>query len=142
MNKRSNKIHYMPNPSKKRKGPQLNRYFQILDFPLHIVGKRKSTSQENQDTRQNTSSGGRRSTDADYIDLIDGWYSLSPRERDVTRLTCEGCTNDQIAYKLGITSGTAKTYHQRIFLKMKVRSKIDLRMKFFGFDFSRYLSDQ
>ena len=131
----------MPTPPKKRKGPQLNRYFQILDFHTHFVGTRKSTSQEEQDTRQNTSPGGRRSTDTDYIDLIDGWYSLSPRERDVTRLTCLGCTNDQIAYKLGITSGTIKIYHQRIFLKMKVRSKVDLRMKFYGFDFSRYTSD-
>jgi len=131
----------MPKPPNKRRGLQLNKYLQILDFPSHLVNNRESTSQENQNTRHESSPGGRRSTDANYVELIDGWYSLSPREQDVTRLTCQGFTNDQIAYKLGITSGTVKIYHQRIFLKMDVRSKVDLRMKFFGFDFSKYIAD-
>ena len=141
MNKRSNKISFMPTPPKRR-GQQLNKYSQILDFLSNLVNIRESTSQEYQNTQRETSPGGRRSTDTtDYIDLIDDWYSLSPREKDVTRLTCEGCTNDQIAYRLGIGSGTIKMYHQKIFLKMNVRSKVDLRMKFYGFNFNRYTSD-
>ncbi len=59
----------------------------------------------------------------DRFDLYDRWLSLSPREREVVYLACQGCKNDQIAFQMGITVGTVKSYLEHIYFKIDVRSK-------------------
>ena len=119
---------------------QTNKYFHILDTPLRLVNRTEPAIQENtfsNNGRANALAGGRRSTDRDLHDLYDVWLSLSPREQDVTFLTCMGYKNQQIAFQLGVSAGTVKSYLQNSFYKLGVRSKTDLRLKFFNFDFKR-----
>jgi DNA-binding NarL/FixJ family response regulator len=134
----------MPTPRKKkssRNGPQqTNRYFHILASPLRLINRKNPAAQENQPSKTrpgNALAGGRRSTDRDSFDLYDRWLFLSPREKEVTYLTCLGYKNDQIAFQMGVSTGTVKSYLQHVFFKLGVRSKTELRLKFHGFDFER-----
>jgi len=134
----------MSTPRKKKPSrigsQQTNRYFHILANPLRLVNRTDSAAQENPSSKTrpgNSLSGGRRSTDSDLLDLYDRWLSLSPREQHVTYLACMGYKNDQIAFQMGVSNGTVKSYLQHVFLKIDVRSKTELRLKFFNFDFKR-----
>lgn len=134
----------MSTPRKKKSSrigsQQTNRYFHILANPLRLVNRTDSAAQENNSSKTRPGSalsGGRRSTDNDLLDLYDHWWSLSSRERLVTYLTCMGYKNDQIAFHMGISVGTVKSYLQHVFNKIDVRSKTELRLKFFNFDFER-----
>lgn len=133
----------MSTPRKKKPSrigsQQTNRYFHILANPLRLVNRTDSAAQENNSSnnRPRDLTGGRRSTDRDLLDLYDRWWSLSSRERLVTYLTCMGYKNDQIAFHMGISVGTVKSYLQHVFNKIDVRSKTELRLKFFNFDFER-----
>ncbi len=53
---------------------------------------------------------------------------LTPRERDMTRLTVLGLTNHEIAYKLGISSETVKSHVRSTLAKLGLRSKAELRL--------------
>ena len=134
----------MSTPRKKKTSrigsQQTNRYFHVLANPLRLVNRTDTPTQENlsSNTRPRDLTGGRRSTDKDLFDLYDRWLSLSPRERYVTYLTCMGYKNDKIAFHMGVTVGTVKSYLQHIFNKMDVRSKTELRLKFYNFDFERH----
>jgi DNA-binding NarL/FixJ family response regulator len=125
----------MSTPRKKKPSrigsQQTNRYFHVLATPLHLVNRTDPANQENR-----TNAGGRRSTDRDRFDLYDRWLSLSPRERQVMYLTCQGCKNQQIAFEMGITVGTVKSYLQHVFYKLGAQSKTELRLKFHDFDFN------
>jgi DNA-binding NarL/FixJ family response regulator len=133
----------MADPRKKKSSrngsQQTNRYFHVLVSPLRLVKRTDSAAQENPSTRQsgNTLHGGRRSTDRESFELYDRWLSLSARERQVTYFTCLGYKNDQIAFQMGVSTGTVKSYLQHVFLKMGISSKTELRLKFHGFDFER-----
>lgn len=132
----------MADPRKKKSsriGSQQTNTFHFLANPLRLVNRTDSAAQENlsSNTRPRDLTGGRRSTDKDLLDLYDRWWSLSSRERHVTYLVCMGDKNDAIAFKMGIKVGTVKSYLQHVFLKMDVRSKTELRLKFFNFDFER-----
>ncbi|HET9911934.1 MAG TPA: helix-turn-helix transcriptional regulator [Anaerolineales bacterium] len=134
----------MADPRKKkssRKGPQqTNRYFHVLVSPLHLVNRKDPAAQENQSPKPspgNALSGGRRSTDKDAFELYDCWLALSSRERQVTYFTCQGYKNEQIAFHMGVSAGTVKSYLQHVFFKIGVRSKTELRLKFYNFDFER-----
>jgi len=133
----------MSTPRKKKPSrigsQQTNRYFHILANPLRLVNRTDSAAQENlsSNNRPRDLTGGRRSTDSDLLDLYDRWLSLSPREQHVTYLACMGYKNDQIAFQMGVSVGTVKSYLQHVFLKIDVRSKTELRLKFFNFDFKR-----
>ena len=124
-----------------RVGPQqTNRYFHVLVSPLHLVNRRDPAAQENRTSNikpGNALRGGRRSTDREAFELYDRWLTLSGRERQVTYLTCEGYKNVQIAFQMGVSVGTVKSYLQHVFLKMGVSNKTELRLKFHGFDFTR-----
>jgi len=134
----------MSTPRKKKTSrigsQQTNRYFHVLANPLRLVNRTDTTTQENlsSNAQARDLTGGRRSTDKDLLDLYDRWLSLSPRERYVTYLTCMGYKNSKIAFHMGVTVGTVKSYLQHIFNKMDVRSKTELRLKFYNFDFERY----
>src|SRR5689334_21890199 len=99
---------------------QTNRYFHVLATPLHLVNRKDSANQEN---RTNSLPGGRRSNDRDTFDLYDRWLSLSLHERQITYLACQGYKNEQIAFQMGITTGTVKSYLQHVYNKTDVRSK-------------------
>jgi len=59
---------------------------------------------------------------------------LTPRERDVTRLTALGKTNHEIAYKLGISGETVKSHIRSTLAKLGVHSKSELRLLVQGLD--------
>lgn len=66
------------------------------------------------------------------------WESLSPREQDVTALTCLRYTNPQIAARLGLSVGTVKSYLEKALSKLGLQNKADLRVYFAGWDFSEF----
>ena len=136
----------MSTPRKKKSSrigsQQTNKYFHILDFPLRLVNRTIPATQEDRRSKAqpgNGLTGGRRSTDKDSFELYDRWVSLSPRERHVTYLTCMGYKNNQIAFQMGVTVGTVKSYLRHVFYKIGVQSKTELRLKFVNFDFERNL---
>jgi ATP/maltotriose-dependent transcriptional regulator MalT len=55
---------------------------------------------------------------------------LSPREREVFELVCEGLTNKQIAQLLFISAGTAKVHVHHILEKLGVRSRTEAVARF------------
>ncbi|HVN14930.1 MAG TPA: helix-turn-helix transcriptional regulator [Anaerolineales bacterium] len=66
------------------------------------------------------------------------WISLSPREQDVTALTCLGYTNPQIAARLGLSVETVKSYLKIVLVRSASRTKADLRVLFASWDFSEW----
>jgi DNA-binding NarL/FixJ family response regulator len=132
----------MADPRKKKSSrngsQQTNRHFHVLVSPLRLVNRTDPAVQENHTSHTLPgNAGGRRSTDKDSFELYDRWLSLSPRERQVTYFTCLGYKNEQIAFQMGVSVGTVKSYLRHVFLKMQVPSKTELRLKFHGFDFER-----
>ena len=132
----------MADPRKKkssRKGPQqTNRHFHVLVSPLRLVNRTDPAAQENPPSNNHPgNAGGRRSTDRGSFDVYDRWLKLSPREQQVTYLTCLGYKNHQIAFHMGVSVRTVQSYLEHVYLKMDVRSKTDLRLKLHGFDFER-----
>ena len=71
-------------------------------------------------------------------ELYQQWILLSPREQDVTALTCLRFTNPQIAARLGLSKETVKTYLQKALNKFGLQSKADLRVMFAAWDFSAW----
>ena len=51
---------------------------------------------------------------------------LTPREREVVRLVCQGMKNKQIASNLGITPGTVKVHLMHIFEKTGLKDRFAL----------------
>lgn len=66
------------------------------------------------------------------------WISLSPREQDVTALSCLKFTNKQIAARLGLSKETVRTYLEKAMIRLNVQSKADLRVLFANWDFSEW----
>lgn len=48
---------------------------------------------------------------------------LSPKEFVVLKLAASGDTNEEIAIKLGLKVGTAKTHMSHIFVKLEARNR-------------------
>jgi DNA-binding NarL/FixJ family response regulator len=135
----------MSTPRKKKSSrtgsQQTNTYFHVLDTPLRLVNRKDPAAQENRSSNAHSQpplSGGRRSTDSDLFGLYDLWLSLSEREQDVTYLTCLGYKNHQIAFRLGISMRTVRSYIEQVFFKTHLHSKTELRLKFANFDFKRH----
>ena len=131
-------------PARKRKssrsGTQPTKtYSSILGDPLHLVDRTNSAAKENRQNYRYVLSGGRRSSDVDKAETYYLWESLSPREQDVTVLVCRGYTNQQIARSLNITVASVKTYLRYVFLTMQVRNRVELRLKFYNFNFNHTL---
>ena len=66
------------------------------------------------------------------------WEILSRRERDVAALVCLGYSNQEIAERLVITTGTVKTHITNILSKLQLTSRYELRNLFEGWDFSAW----
>ena len=77
-------------------------------------------------------------SDRDGDELYQLWLFLSTREQDVVALTCLGFTNDQIAFRLGLSTVTVKSYLQNVFYKLNLHSKTEVRLTFVSWDFSAW----
>jgi DNA-binding CsgD family transcriptional regulator len=55
-----------------------------------------------------------------------GWGSLTPTERQVVALVAEGLTNQGVAQRLLMTSGTVRTHLRNVFAKLGVASRTEL----------------
>ena len=75
-----------------------------------------------------------RAGDTDLLDasgldpnaIYDPVRSVSPREKEVYELVCDGLGNGEIARRLFITEGTVKVHVHHIFDKLGVRSRTAL----------------
>jgi DNA-binding NarL/FixJ family response regulator len=56
--------------------------------------------------------------------------TLTERQRQVAALTCQGLSNKQIAKQLSVVEGTVKIHLNAIYLKLKVRSRTQLIVRF------------
>ena len=59
-------------------------------------------------------------------------YNLTPRERQIAEMICQGLRNGNIARNLRIKPGTVKTHTRNIYRKVRVKSKIAMLLKFVG----------
>jgi DNA-binding CsgD family transcriptional regulator len=66
------------------------------------------------------------------------WETLSPREREITALTCLGYTNKQMAARLSISPETVKTHVRNVLFKFDVHSKAKLRVMLASWDFNSW----
>jgi DNA-binding NarL/FixJ family response regulator len=123
-----------------RVGPQqTNRYFHVLVSPLRLVNRTDPAAQEDHASKARPgNAGGRRSTDQEAFELYDRWLAFSAREQDVVALTCLGYKNQQIAFRLGLSITTVKSYIQNVCYKLNVHSKTEIRLAFVHWDFSEW----
>jgi DNA-binding NarL/FixJ family response regulator len=56
--------------------------------------------------------------------------SLSPKENDTLKLLSEGCGYADIAWRMGITLNTVRTYIRRIYKKLEVQSRTAAVIKY------------
>ena len=68
----------------------------------------------------------------------DSWESLTPRQKQVTALVCQGYTNRQIAARLKISPETVKTHVRNILYKSNLHRRAELLRALSGWDFSAW----
>jgi DNA-binding NarL/FixJ family response regulator len=61
---------------------------------------------------------------------VQGRYDLTPRERQIAELICQGLRNGNIAKALRIKPSTVKTHTRNIYRKVRVQSKISMLLRF------------
>jgi DNA-binding CsgD family transcriptional regulator len=66
------------------------------------------------------------------------WHGLTPREQEVSALTCLNLTNVEIAKCLMISPETVKTHVRNVLAKFNLRSKDELRQVLGDWDFSAW----
>jgi DNA-binding NarL/FixJ family response regulator len=52
--------------------------------------------------------------------------SLTPRERETLQLLARGLSKEQIAERLGLSTGTVRTHMQNLYAKLGLHSRLDL----------------
>jgi DNA-binding CsgD family transcriptional regulator len=57
---------------------------------------------------------------------VSGWGSLTPAERDVARLICEGLANKEIATRLFVSPRTVQAHLSHIYAKLGITSRVQL----------------
>lgn len=67
------------------------------------------------------------------------WHKLTPREQEVSALTCLNLTNIEIAKCLTISPETVKTHVRNVLAKFNLRSKSELRQVLGDWDFSAWV---
>lgn len=73
-----------------------------------------------------------------HRELYIRWQSLSPREQEVSALTCRGYTNRQMAARLGVAEETVKTHVRNALVKFNLHGKGELRVALGEWDFSEW----
>jgi FixJ family two-component response regulator len=68
----------------------------------------------------------RRAADSAAADMRDRYASLSPREQQVMTMVTAGKMNKQVAFELGLSEITVKTYRGAVMQKMAARTFADL----------------
>jgi two-component system, LuxR family, response regulator FixJ len=68
----------------------------------------------------------RRAEDSEHEALIERLAELTPRERELLSLVCQGFSNKQIAYKLGISFKTVANHREHVMKKTKALNTADL----------------
>jgi FixJ family two-component response regulator len=68
----------------------------------------------------------RRAADSAAADIRDRYANLSPREQQVMTLVTVGKMNKQVAFELGLSEITVKTYRGAVMQKMAARTFADL----------------
>jgi len=109
---------------KKRSGlgaPQIKKIFHVLDTSLRLVKRIFGAGEETSPSE----------------DLYDRWRSLSPLERQLIYLTCMGFKDQRIAFHMRLTTDSVKYLLRKVCLKMGVRTKAELHLKFANFDFTK-----
>jgi DNA-binding CsgD family transcriptional regulator len=71
-------------------------------------------------------------------ELYECWQSLSPREQQVSALTCRGYTNRQMAARLGVSEETIKSHVRNALVKFNLHGKSELRISLGEWDFSEW----
>jgi DNA-binding CsgD family transcriptional regulator len=64
----------------------------------------------------------------DAIAAVDPVSSLSPREREIYDLLCEGLSNSEIARRLFISQATVKVHARHVYDKLGIRSRTALAL--------------
>ena len=67
------------------------------------------------------------------------WHELTPREQEVSALTCQNLTNVEIAKYLMISPETVKTHMRNVLAKFNLRRKSELRKLLEDWDFSAWV---
>ena len=63
---------------------------------------------------------------AEEIHVADGIFGLTPREKEVLELICNGSNTKEISEKLYISSHTAETHRRKLLQKMDVKNTAEL----------------
>jgi DNA-binding CsgD family transcriptional regulator len=66
------------------------------------------------------------------------WQSLTPREKEVTALVCQGYSNAAICAHLGIANETVRTHVRNLLGKFEVANRNELRVLLAKWDFSAW----
>ena len=61
---------------------------------------------------------------------VQSLYDLTPRERQIAEMICQGLRNGSIAKMLHIKPSTVKTHTRNIYRKVHVQSKIAMLLRF------------
>jgi DNA-binding CsgD family transcriptional regulator len=112
------------------------RYF-ALEESLHTALELRAGQQQRreEDVQAELFAQGLARLQAD--DWLKGcWDRLSPREQEITALTCLHFTNRQMAGRIHLSPETVKTHTVSILTKFRVHSKVELRQALASWDFS------
>ena len=67
------------------------------------------------------------------------WESLTPREQEVTALVCLGYSNDEMAFRMGVTEAGVKWHIHNVLKKFGVVNRRKLRQILAGWDFNGWM---
>ena len=124
-----------------RRGPR-QRYFALEDS-LHTALEQRANQEQRpaQEIQAELVAAGLAHLQTDDW-LKERWGRLSPREQEMTALTCLHYTNRQMAGYLNISVETVKTHMTNILVKFGLHSKAELREALSIWNFSEWGSPQ
>lgn len=131
----------MADPQKRKHGragsQQTNKYSYTLGNLLKLVRRSAdSANQENRLSEDDPNVAVSLPYNQNTDELYQLWLSLSSREQQVVAFTCLGYKNQQIAFRLGLSTTTVKSYIQTVCHKLNLHSKTEIRVVFAQWDFS------
>lgn len=118
-----------------------NKKYSYTTGDLTHLDLTETDAQETRDQKEQTSESPLDDLQSDLNNVDERyhlWVRLSPREQDVTALTCLRYTNPQIAARLGLSIETVRSYLGHALNRLSLQNKADLRVFFAGWDFSEW----